>query len=252
MRADKVLQAVVFGNVVICSDSFTLKTVAFFFLTVKDLIMSTQLQVFQFENSSIRTVELEGVVWFVGKDVASTLGYENTAQAVRVHCRQAKSLISMGACGVLPTLDPQTKVIPESDVYRMIVHSQSSKSEKLKCFLIDSGFVFNYACDSKFESKEQLYVVLFDFDVIKVGKGKNALTRVREHIRQAATFERRVVNFFIEDNPEISEEDLIKFCCQNGRIWSGNEYFKNLKYEQVVNFVKRKVERKVLKLVQNC
>lgn len=97
-----------------------------------------------------------------------------------------------------------------------------------------------------------LYVVLFDHGVIKVGKGENALKRVNEHAKQASIFDRHVVDFFIEESPRITEEDLIKFCLQHGTLCNGNEYFKDLKYDQVVNFVKQTVKRKVLKLVCQC
>lgn len=99
--------------------------------------MTTELQVFQFENSSIRTVELEGIVWFVAKDVAMTLGYENTAQAVRTHCRKAKSLIDMGCCSAAPTLDPQTKLITESDVYRLTLKSTLESAEKFQDWVVE-------------------------------------------------------------------------------------------------------------------
>lgn len=99
--------------------------------------MNTNLQVFQFENFSIRTVELEGVIWFVAKDVASILGYENTAQAVRTHCRKAKSLIDMGCCSAAPTLDPQIKLIPESDVYRLTIKSTLESAEKFQDWIVE-------------------------------------------------------------------------------------------------------------------
>ena len=41
-----------------------------------------------FENSafgSVRTVELDGEPWFVGKDVATALGYSNTKDALAKH-----------------------------------------------------------------------------------------------------------------------------------------------------------------------
>lgn len=91
------------------------------------------LQVFSFENVEIRTIVLEdGEIVFVAKDVASTLGYENTAQAVRTHCRKAKSLIELGCCSLAPTLDPQIKMIPESDIYRLTMKSTLKTAERFQ------------------------------------------------------------------------------------------------------------------------
>jgi prophage antirepressor-like protein len=40
-----------------------------------DIPMSNEVSVFTFENQSVRTVQKDGEVWFVAKDVAETLGY---------------------------------------------------------------------------------------------------------------------------------------------------------------------------------
>ena len=98
-------------------------------------------------------------------------------------------------------------------------------------------------------NKYMLYVVLFDHGVIKIGKGINAINRVNEHARQARIFGRKMIDFFIEEKPLITEEDLIRFCNKNGTLYDGNEYFTDLNYNAVVSFVRRKVERKILKLV---
>ena len=43
------------------------------------------LQVFKYENNDVRTVEMNGEPWFVGKDVASVLGYKDTVNALKTH-----------------------------------------------------------------------------------------------------------------------------------------------------------------------
>ena len=109
--------------------------------------MSNSLQVFQFETSTIRTVEIDGVVWFVAKDIALALGYSNTTDAVRTHCRKAKSLKDIGsAVGAPPEitgdgksqpLDLQSKMIPESDVYRMTLKSTLESAEKFQDWVVE-------------------------------------------------------------------------------------------------------------------
>ena len=39
------------------------------------------------EFGEIRTAEIDGEPWFVGKDVAESLGYANTNDALNKHCR---------------------------------------------------------------------------------------------------------------------------------------------------------------------
>lgn len=48
--------------------------------------MTNQMTVFNnAEFGEIRTVEINNEPWFVGKDVASALGYTDTRQAIRNH-----------------------------------------------------------------------------------------------------------------------------------------------------------------------
>lgn len=45
-----------------------------------------ELKIFNSEEfGSVRTVEIEGEVWFIGKDVAEALGYKNTKDALGTH-----------------------------------------------------------------------------------------------------------------------------------------------------------------------
>ncbi len=44
-----------------------------------------QLQIFSFEQNEVRTILVNNEPFFVGKDVAETLGYSNTAKAIRDH-----------------------------------------------------------------------------------------------------------------------------------------------------------------------
>jgi len=111
---------------------------------------------------------------------------------------------------------------------------------------------FERWCKSKTSiTAPELYVVLFNTGVIKVGKGAKGFSRVKSHISQAQCFGVKTLQFFIEKNPIITEEELIEFCNQNGTLHHGNEYFTGLDYNAVVNFVKRKVERKPLRLVRS-
>ena len=44
-----------------------------------------QLQVFMYDDKHIRTITEEGTTWFVGKDVAETLGHKLARKALRDH-----------------------------------------------------------------------------------------------------------------------------------------------------------------------
>jgi prophage antirepressor-like protein len=93
---------------------------------------------FSFESHQVRIVEHDGDVLFVARDVAVALGYANPPEAVREHCKHSKSLKDMGGAKRSPytdqqlTLDPQTKLIPESDVFRLVMRSKLEGAERFQ------------------------------------------------------------------------------------------------------------------------
>lgn len=53
------------------------------------------------EFGQVRVVDVNGEPWFVARDVAKALGYQNTVEAVNTHCK--KSMISgIAKCYPLP------------------------------------------------------------------------------------------------------------------------------------------------------
>ena len=99
--------------------------------------MSNVIKIFENDEfGSLRTLTDEhGRIMFCGKDVASALGYSNTKDAIRRHCR-------WGVKHDLP--HPQTPArtiemvfIPEGDVYRLISHSRLPSAEKFESWIFD-------------------------------------------------------------------------------------------------------------------
>ena len=88
---------------------------------------------FSFNETAIRVVISSSGHWFVAKDVASILGYTNPQKAVRDHCKQMKPI------GVNEsfTLDPQTKIIPEPDVYRLVMRSKLPQAQKFESWVLE-------------------------------------------------------------------------------------------------------------------
>ena len=77
-----------------------------------------------FENpefGAIRTVELDGEPWLVGKDVAAALGYKNPQEAIRAHVDDEDK-------GVSEILTPGGKqtvpIINESGLYSLVLSSK--------------------------------------------------------------------------------------------------------------------------------
>ncbi|ORI50549.1 hypothetical protein BMS85_08825, partial [Leuconostoc pseudomesenteroides] len=95
-----------------------------------------QVQVFNFETSRVRTLNLEDVIWFVGKDVAETLGYANASKAVRDHVDDDDKIV--GVQNVTPSISDslgrsQTPtLINESGLYSLILSSKQPNAKKFK------------------------------------------------------------------------------------------------------------------------
>jgi anti-repressor protein len=75
---------------------------------------------FDYCGSNVRVVVRHGEPWFVARDVALVLGYSNPQKAVRDHCKGNCAVGVNDSC----TLDPQTIIIPERDIYRLVMRSK--------------------------------------------------------------------------------------------------------------------------------
>ncbi len=82
--------------------------------------MNEQMEKFDFEKEQIRIVQSEdGEPYFVASDVARALGYSRPDHAVSKHCNYVSNwYINQNGRGT-----PNVKVIPESDVYRLITQA---------------------------------------------------------------------------------------------------------------------------------
>ncbi len=75
----------------------------------------------------IRAISLDGEPWFVARDVALALGYANTDDAVRRHCKNAKTYPLKTRGQVRHVV-----IIQEPDVYSLIFGSKLPTAEEFK------------------------------------------------------------------------------------------------------------------------
>lgn len=99
-----------------------------------------QIEIFEFQSpeqqmlNQIRTVEIEGEIWFVASDVAKTLGYAKPSNAINSHCK-SKGTLKQG----IPTNSGQQlmTIINEPNVYRLIIKSKLPSAEKFEEWLFE-------------------------------------------------------------------------------------------------------------------
>ena len=86
------------------------------------------------EFGKLRTVEEGGKIFFVASDVAKMLGYKNISDAVSKHCRYIvkRDIPHPQGKGTLCV-----NIIPEGDVYRLIVCSKLPAAEKFESWVFD-------------------------------------------------------------------------------------------------------------------
>lgn len=87
------------------------------------------IQIFKYENNDVRTVEMNGEPWFVGKDVASVLGCKDTVNALKTHVDEDEKT------GWQITTQfgvKETTIINESGLYSLILSSKLPTAKQFK------------------------------------------------------------------------------------------------------------------------
>ena len=91
------------------------------------------LQVFNNADfGSVRTLEIDGKPYFVANDVARALGYSVPKDAISRHCKGALKHRYLTEGG-----EQELKIIPESDVYRLVIKSQLPKADEFEHWIFD-------------------------------------------------------------------------------------------------------------------
>lgn len=89
------------------------------------------------EFGSLRTIEIDGMIWFVGKDVAIALGYKNPQKAIRDH------------------VDPEDKTVNESFT------DAGGKLSRISALTgIDASTLRNYRLNRHVPSRERYEAVI--------------------------------------------------------------------------------------------
>lgn len=89
----------------------------------------TELRTFNYNENQVRTVEIDGAMWFVGKDVAETLGYTNPRKALADHVDTEDKGVTK--CDTLEGAQEMT-IINESGLYSLILSSKIPTAKDFK------------------------------------------------------------------------------------------------------------------------
>ena len=175
-----------------------------------------------FENKefgTVRTMELDNKPWFVGKDIADILGYDNPSKALADHVDEEdklnnKSLSSLGQRGGW--------IINESGLYSLILSSKLPKAKQFKRWVTSEvlpAIREHGAYVPKGELRTYLYkgqkvVTLPDF----IRQNSNN-QKEQESVKSRYWYYRKKNRFLTEHNCiAISGRDFLSFQIEND-IW---------------------------------
>ena len=92
-----------------------------------------ELKIFENEEfGSLRTMEIDGKIYFCGSDVAKMLGYARPSKAIIDHCKGVLKRDTPTKGGI-----QSLSYIPEGDVYRLITHSKLPSAEKFEMWVFE-------------------------------------------------------------------------------------------------------------------
>ena len=81
------------------------------------------------EFGQVRTVEIDGIPWLVGKDVAVALGYKEPTKAVRDKVDpEDRGMSKMDT----PSGEQEMLIINESGLYSLILRSRKAEANRFK------------------------------------------------------------------------------------------------------------------------
>lgn len=135
---------------------------------------------FEFESNKIRTVtNKDGSVLFVGKDIATALGYERPNDAINAHCKGAVKHRPLKTEGGTQ----KVRVISEPDVYRLIVKSKLPSAEKFERWVFEEVIpslrkTGSYSMKEPKPVSPTSYIKVYQFinqTLSKTGLGENQL-----------------------------------------------------------------------------
>lgn len=87
---------------------------------------------------TVRTIEIDGVTYFYGIDIAKSLGYSNASKAVLTHCKKIlKKTLETSNSQNGKTVKGKVSLITKPDIYRLIVRSDLESTDEFESWIFD-------------------------------------------------------------------------------------------------------------------
>ena len=165
-----------------------------------------ELQIFKSpEFGQVRTVMVDGEPWFVGKDVATALGYSNPSNAVVTHVDdEDKTTYSFQVSG--SNYKSKATLINESGLYSLVLSSKLPTAKKFKHW-ITSEVLPAIRKHGAYMTPEKIEEALLNPDtLIKLATELKAEREARKHAELEAASAKQVIG---ELKPKVDYTDRI-------------------------------------------
>lgn len=194
-----------------------------------------ELKVFNNETLGvIRVLEKNGEPWFVGRDVATVLGYKDTSDAMKKHVDNEDFMV-----GVLPTVkgNRDTKLINESGLYSLIMSSKLPSAKQFKKWVTNEvlpsirkhgGYVNNedMFIDTYLPYADENTKMMFKATLTTISNQNKDIARMKP--------KEEIFDRFIETKGLINVGDMANLLCQSGYKTGRNRLFKQMRKDGLV------------------
>lgn len=187
------------------------------------------------EFGEIRTVLIDGAIWFVGKDAATVLGYADAKSAIADHVDpEDKMVIQKGQNATFEIPNRGLTVINESGLYSLILSSKLPGAKRFK------RWVTAEILPSVREHGAYMTSETIDRMIASPEFGIKLLTELKAEKDKRKALEEKIkadapAVFFAESitgaDTNILVRDLAKLLAQNGAEIGGNRLFELLRQD---------------------
>ena len=96
--------------------------------------MKDKIQSFEFEGKEVKTLKINDEPWFVGKDLATILGYSNTRDALNKHV-DSEDKNTVAIRDGITRGNPNQTIVNESGMFSLILSSNLPNAKKFKLWV---------------------------------------------------------------------------------------------------------------------
>ena len=192
----------------------------------------TELQIFKNPDfGEIRTIEKDGEPWFVGKDVATALGYKEATKAAREKVDDEDRGVSKIDT---PSGTQEMTIINESGLYSLVLSSKLPTAKKFKRW-VTSEVIPSIRKTGGYSLPRDLSRLSPEMQMLKLLTDKaieNELAQ-QEQARQLQQVEQKVehIRELVGINPNGWREDCRRLIVKIARGMGGNEYIREVNNE---------------------